>query len=55
MATASGPAQVHVDQTANADQWRSIGTFALTSDGGVTLKAISGSYTRANACRFTRR
>jgi hypothetical protein len=53
--TATGPQQVHVDQTDRANQWRELGVFDLEPGASVTLTAISGLYTRANACRFTRR
>lgn len=53
--TTSGPQKVHVDQTAQAGQWRELGVYDLEPGSTVTLTTISGQYTRANACRFTRR
>jgi hypothetical protein len=53
--TSGGPQEIHVDQTDRANQWRELGVFDLEPGDGVSLTAISGLYTRANACRFTRR
>ncbi|WP_432969827.1 NEW3 domain-containing protein [Dactylosporangium sp. CA-233914] len=55
VSTATGRYELHVDQTDRAGQWRELGVFDLEPGAGVTLTAISGLYTRANACRFTRR